>query len=272
MILMDYAIEPKPLYTADKPHKKLYETLSASDAIYRNHLQTALSLKDHFLEINTSDKETDITLPAWNNNYLPGLDIIMLYTLLCELKPKTYVEIGSGTSTKTANKARKDHHLNFKITCIDPHPRQEIKNIADKWYPHPVQEAPLEIFSRLQPNDIVFFDGTHTLVPNSDVMWFFLEVLPILPPGVIVQVHDIYVPYDYPQFMLDRYYSENYILGAVLLTDPRRYGMLSPNFYISEHKELSKILDPLWHHPRLQQVERHGGSFWFKINQAPAGK
>ena len=121
------------------------------------------------------------------------------------------------------------------------------------------------MFENLEENDIVFFDGTHTVLPNSDATWFFLEVLPSIPKGVIVQVHDIYIPYDYPQFMCDRYYSENYILGAVLLANPEKYEILSPNFYISEKQSFMSLIAPVWEHPNLWDVERHGGSFWFRV-------
>ena len=103
------------------------------------------------------------------------------------------------------------------------------------------------------------------LFPNSDTQWFFLEILPVLPKGVIVQVHDIYIPYDYPQFMRDRYYSENYLLGALLLNNPLRYEVLAPNFYISEQKQLAGILAELWQLQDLQKTEQHGGSFWFRV-------
>ena len=196
---------------------------------------------------------------------MPGLDMVMLYTIIAQFKPNKYIEIGSGTSTKLAYKARQEIGLNFTITSIDPLPRQEIKAIADVWHQKPIQGISMDLFSGLSENDIVFIDGTHMLLPNSDVAWFFLELLPQLPKGVIVQIHDIYLPYDYPQMMCDRYYSENYILGAVLLASPGKYKILCPNFYISEEPQLAEIIEAFWRHPNLQGVEKHGGSFWFQV-------
>lgn len=210
-------------------------------------------------------KGADQNLAVWNNGYLPGLDMVMLYTILNEFSPKKYIEIGSGTSTKIAHKAREENGLNFTITCIDPLPRQEIKNSADDWQEKNIQEASIDQFYRLVKNDIVFFDGTHRLLPNSDVTYFFLELLPQLQKGVIIQVHDIYLPYDYPQFMCERYYSENYILGAVLLANPDKYKILCPNFYISEESGLANIIASFWQHSNLKGVEKHGGSFWFQV-------
>ncbi|RYY63324.1 MAG: class I SAM-dependent methyltransferase [Chitinophagaceae bacterium] len=266
LIIMDYSIPPKAVYTKERPHSALFDAIAANDEAYARLMRQALALQPHFSGIRTQAAETDPQQPAWNNNFVPGLDIILLYTLLTQLKPKRYVEIGSGTSTKTAFKARREQGLDFTITCIDPSPRREIKAIADTWHPTLVQQHSLDTFRSLEAGDILFFDGTHTLVPNSDVLWFFMEVLPVLQPGVIVQVHDIYLPYDYPQFMLDRYYSENYILGALLLNNPQKYEVIAPNYYISEQPQLAGILEPLWQEPNLRQVERHGGSFWFRIN------
>lgn len=265
IVILDYPVEPVALYTKENPHQKLNEIISENHLEYEKLLQHAASLKENFAEIKTKDKETDVLEPTWNNNYVPGLDIIILFTLLDYLKPRKYIEIGSGTSTKTALKARNEKNLDFTITCIDPKPRQEIKKIADTWHASAIQDLPLDIFKNLDDNDVVFMDGTHSLYSNSDVSWFFMEILPILPKGVIVQIHDIYLPYDYPQFMLEKHYSENYLLGSVILSNPGKYEIISPNFYISEQKSLSGILDEIWNYPNLKNAERHGGSFWFKI-------
>jgi hypothetical protein len=65
--------------------------------------------------------------------------------------------------------------------------------------------------------------------------------------------------------MCDRFYSEQYGLAMYLLANDKKFFPILPNFFISEDKELSSILEPIWHHPNLEGVERHGGSFWFKI-------
>jgi hypothetical protein len=62
---------------------------------------------------------------------------------------------------------------------------------------------------------------------------------------VIVHIHDIYLPYDYPQDMCDRFYSEQYVLAALLLANPARYELLFPGIFVSEDKELSGLLAPL---------------------------
>lgn len=261
LALLDYAIVPSPLYTALQPHQQLLQQLQQQQHYYKQLLQQALQYKNNFSTIAL--QETTAAAPVWNNGFFPGLDIVVLYTLLASVKPKRYVEIGSGTSTKIAAKAKAEQQLTTTITCIDPYPRKEITAVADEWLNVPLQQASLSLFENLEAADVLFFDGSHLLHANSDVQWFFMEVLPRLKPGVIVQVHDIYLPYDYPQNMCDRFYAEQYMLATLLLSNPDRYEILAPNFYMSEDAELKTILEPLW--KELPGVEKHGGSFWWRV-------
>ncbi|QNA44515.1 class I SAM-dependent methyltransferase [Lacibacter sediminis] len=263
LALLDYAVQPVPVYNKQQPHDLLYKQIAANNNGYTQLLKTALQYQQQFNAIPMNEV-TDNKVASWKNGFFPGLDMIMLYTLLTQLKPKRYVEIGSGTSTKLAAKAKNEQQLSFSITCIDPSPRKEITAVADEWLNMPLQQVPLSLFENLDTNDVLFFDGSHLLHANSDVQWFFMEVMPRLKQGVVVQIHDIYLPYDYPQNICDRFYAEQYMLATMLLSNPDRYEIISPNFYLSEDDELKQILEPLW--KELPGVEKHGGSFWFKIN------
>ena len=144
---------------------------------------------------------------------------------------------------------------------------EEIDKLADKVIREPFENIDPGIIDELERNDILFIDNSHRILPNSDSLVFFLEILPRLKQGVIVQMHDIYLPYDYPQFMCNRYYSEQYGLAMFLLANPEKYETLLPNYYISEDSELSGLLSPIWENNSLVGVERHGGSFWLRINE-----
>lgn len=219
-----------------------------------------------FEEIKDAKAETDAHQPTWNNGYLPGLDIVGIYGVLAHFRPAQYVEVGSGHSTKVAAKAIREQRLATQITSIDPHPRAEIDQLAHSIVRQPFEETDFSFLYDLKANDILFIDNSHRVLPNSDAMVLFLEVLPRLAPGVLVHIHDVYLPYDYPQFMCDRGYSEQYLLAAFLLANPGKYETLLPNYFISEDKELSAVLAPLWQHPALQGVEIHGGSYWLRVN------
>ena len=267
VVLLDFPVFPAPLYSEhnDHPHARLLNLIKDNLSTYNQILKKTLDYKDAFSGI-TEDKMTKNDIdPGWNNNYLPGLDIIILYSLLSQLKPSKYLEVGSGTSTKVAYKARKENSLNYEIISIDPSPRKNISKVADKIYQQNVQEMNSGMAQTLEKDDVLFFDGTHLLFPNSDVMWFFLEILPNLKKGVVVHLHDVYLPYDYPDFMLKRYYNEQYVLATLLLNNPEKYEILSPNYFIYSDKALHHLLDPIWELETLKNVEQHGGSFWLRV-------
>lgn len=265
-LFAEYKVDMKPRYGHGlPPHDLLYDIVNEHRDDYARFIDKALAFKNQIQEIKQSDKETDNTLPAWNNGFLPGLDIIGIYAMLSLNKPKKYIEVGSGNSTKVAFKAKKEHDLDTQIISIDPMPRAEIDSLADQIIRKPFEDIDYRMLLELEENDILFIDNSHRILPNSDSMVFFLEILPKLKKGVIIHIHDIYVPYDYPQFMCDRFYSEQYGLAMYLLANPKKYKTIFPNYFIFEDKELSGKLLPFWDHENLKGVERHGGSYWLKI-------
>ena len=266
-LFLDYKVEFKPRYGHGKPaHKDLYNIIDANRHLYEDFLNKALLHKEAIWTIQDSENETNSINPTWNNGFLPGLDIIGIYTLLTEYKPKKYIEIGSGNSTKVAYKAKIEQKLETEIISIDPMPRAEVDDLANKVIREPFENIKINILDELNENDILFVDNSHRILPNSDSMVFYLEILPRLKKGVIVHIHDIYLPYDYPQFMCDRFYSEQYGLAMYLLANPKKYETILPNYFISEDKELSDLISPIWNHENLKNVEKHGGSYWIKIN------
>ena len=265
-LLLEYKVDLKPRYGQGlPPHTMLYDIINGKRKDYVYILEKMLSFSSNIHEIGQYSENTDPKEPVWNNGFLPGLDIAGLYTLFSILNPVKFVEIGSGNSTKVAFKAKTDNGLSTEIVSIDPQPRSEIDKLADKIIRTQCENTNLKFISELKENDILFIDNSHRILPNSDSMVFFMEILPNLRKGVIVHLHDIYLPYDYPQFMCDRFYSEQYGLAIYLLADPQRYVPLLPNYFISQDEELRSIVEPIWDHANLKDVERHGGSFWLKI-------
>lgn len=265
-LFLEYKVEFKPRHGHGlPPHGRLYDIVNANRAEYAVWLERIMHYKPHLQAIRKADVVKDPSEPGWNNGFLPGLDILALYTVLAELKPRRYIEIGSGNSTKVAHKVKTDLGLSTEIISIDPYPRAEIDHLADQVIRVPFEQLDNTFLRDLDENDVLFVDNSHRVLPNSDATVFFLEVLPELKKGVVVHVHDIYIPYDYPQFMCDRFYSEQYALAAFILANPQHYIPMVPNYFISEDTELSNIIADMWEHPNLEGVERHGGSFWLKI-------
>lgn len=265
-LFLEYKVEFKPRYGHGKPpHELLYKIIDARRSEYQDLLHKVMGFQSQIQAIQPADQQKDVNEPGWNNGFLPGMDIANLYAFLPIFQPKKYVEIGSGNSTKVARRAIKDNGLSTQIISIDPMPRAEIDHLADQIIRAPFEQTNFDFLFDLEANDILFVDNSHRILPNSDAMVFFMEVLPKLKPGVIVHIHDIYLPYDYPQFMCDRFYSEQYGLAAFLLANAQRFQPLMPNYFVDQDAELRAILAPLWAHPNLKGVEQHGGSFWLTI-------
>lgn len=274
---LDYPVDLKPLWKPSvnsksgdigTPHSELFEIIAAKNSEYSKLLEKFTAYFPSLQQITPHSANKESLAPNWLNGFLPGLDLAVLYSLVAEFKPARYIEIGSGNSTRVVRKAIDDHSLRTEIVSIDPHPRAEIDALAHRIVRKPFEDSNehQQIVDALHAGDILFIDNSHRVLPNSDALHVFMHLLPRLRSGVLVQIHDVYLPYDYPQFMCDRYYNEQYMLAAMVLSNPQRYEPLLPNFYISEMPDLAKIAEPLWQHPNTRDCEHHGGSFWLRIN------
>jgi hypothetical protein len=263
LIALDYPVHPQSRYGHGRPpHPQLATMVEAHRASYRETLASWTALAGDFARIPLEAEAA--SEPHWRNGWLEGLDAAALYAFIAHTKPVRYVEIGSGHSTRFARRAVGDHGLQTTITSIDPHPRAEIDAICDRVVRSGLEAADLSLFDDLVAGDIVFFDGSHRVFTNSDVTVFFLDVLPRLAAGVLVQVHDIYLPDDYPPHLHDRYYSEQYLLAAYLLGAGGDIEVVLPNAFVSGHAELRGIVEAAWGEAPMNAIEPRGASFWFR--------
>ena len=263
-IFIDYPGRFTPRYGyGAPPHRELYSLLDRERPAYAAFLGRCLELEKHLRAIPARGDGVSME-PAWINGYLSGLDAAALYATLAFSNPGRYVEVGSGNSTRFARRAIRDHGLRTRITSIDPRPRVEIDSIADEVLRAPLEETDLKWVTGLGAGDVLFIDGSHRCFMNSDVTVAFLEVLPRLPAGVRVHIHDIFLPYDYPPEWTEHHYSEQYLLAAYLLGGASGTRITLANTFVSRDPELSPLLDPLWNGIGDAGIDRHGCSFWME--------
>ena len=244
MLFLDYRVEPSSRYGYGKPvHPRLHSLFQAGQESYRELLRSFAGSSEKLRNIPAQKR--DETTPYWNNQWLPPLDAMALYCLLAQRKPRLYLEVGSGNSTKFARRAVSDHGLSTKIVSLDPSPRAEIDRLCDRVIRQRLQDADLSLFRELTAGDVLFLDNSHVLLTNSDVSVALLEVLPELPAGVLVQVHDVFLPYDYPPRWAHRYYAEQYALAFALLEGSTRLQVLLPNAFVSNELGLRPELQEL---------------------------
>jgi hypothetical protein len=265
MVAVDYPLHPRPRWGYEVPLPgRIIEVLERGRERYEEILRAFRGHIPAFLAIPRLPKQAEPETPSWINEFLSALDSIALYHLLAEHRPATYLEIGSGESTKFARRAIEDRRLPTRVLSLDPEPRSGIDRLCDQVIRQPLEDIDLALFAELRSGDMVFYDGSHRVFTNSDVTVMFLEVLPALPPGVLVQIHDIYLPWDYPPDWNERYYSEQYLLAMALLAGGDFFEVVLPNTFVTRDPELSELLDPLWELPVFAGAELHGESFWIR--------
>ena len=262
-IFIDYQITPESRWGYGKPpHKGLYDAVNRSRDNYIKLLEQFLKFREKYSNIPVSQTDNP-EQPCWVNRYFQGLDPISLYSFLGMNKPKNYMEIGSGNSTKFARKAINDFDLETKITSIDPHPRVEIDSICDKVIRSRLEDLDLRQFDILSSGDILFIDGSHRCFTNSDVTVVFLEILPALKSGILIYIDDIAIPNDYPPEWSNRFYSEQYLLSVLLLSETKRYEIILPCSFIYDDAELSEIERHLW--DGMENARERGNGFWLLV-------
>lgn len=256
--------DARPRYGYGRPaHRRVEAVLQEGIARYCDHVAGFSAYVDDLAAIPVAGQ--DGPEPCWVNPWLIGLDTVSLYCFARRRRPARYVEVGSGQSTKVIDRARRDGGLRLEITSIDPQPRTEVDGICDRPVRLPLETVDLDAcFGGLAAGDMVFFDGSHRVLPNSDCVAFYLDVLPSLPPGVLVGVHDIWLPDDYPQDFLGLWWSEQYLVAALLVSQPEWLSVELPTYFASGLDEVSELMDPLFGRREMAGVNRRGSVCWFE--------
>jgi predicted O-methyltransferase YrrM len=172
-----------------------------------------------------------------DNGWFESVDAEILYSILRRFQPNNLVEVGSGFSTRLMRRAISDGKLATKITSIDPHPNTSVQPYADEYIKAPVEDMELaRIVDLLSAGDVLFIDSSHRVTTGGDVPYLFLEILPRLKPGVLIHVHDIFLPFDYPEqwVLQDWGWTEQYLVHAFLAYN-RAFEILWPARYMWEH-------------------------------------
>ncbi len=199
------------------------------------------------------------------NSQFSWLDSRVLFVFLNEIRPARMIEVGSGYSsllTADVNNIFLNNSCEFQ--CIEPYPKDFLVNgVAgiSELITQQVQDVPLSNFEILEKGDILFIDSSHVCKTGSDVNFLYFEVLPRLKSGVLVHVHDIFLPLEYPrEWVLEenRSWNEQYLLRALLMYSDSFQVFFGSNFAFYEFPEL--VIRAL---NLSSKAGFGGGSFWF---------
>ena len=243
--------------------RRLTARLRAEEDRYATTLRGIARHIDSLLRIPRT--EEDVSRPFWVNDWFPPFDGAALYGLIAERSPRRYIEVGSGISTRFARKAISDLGLQTRIVSIDPHPHTVIDTLCDEAVRSRMEEVPREFWEGIGPDDLLFIDNSHRSFPNSDVTVFFVEVMPALRAGTIWGMHDIFLPWDYPEEWRERFYNEQYLLLSYLLGGADGDEIILPVTWAAHQPQLHGILAPLWEREELiRDLETNGSCFWMR--------
>lgn len=155
------------------------------------------------------------------NGFFESVDGEVLYSIIRDRRPDRVIEVGSGFSTWLIAEALKRNDDDATHTVVDPHPgfvREAFPDI--EIIPERVQDIPLSLFESLASDDVFFIDSSHVLTIESDVRYEYLEVVPALSEGVLIHLHDIFLPREYPREWITTkrwFWNEQYLAKALLL-------------------------------------------------------
>lgn len=204
-----------------------------------------------------------------NGAYRSG-DAEILYSMVRDLKPRRIVEIGSGYSTLLICRAIRENKKELQgyqceFVAIEPYPPQilqpppaEVTRIESR----SLQQVPLEVFTSLMEGDLLFIDSTHVVRVGSDVVLEFLTIVPSVAAGVVIHVHDIFIPANYPRWWIDDarlFWNEQYLLSAFLAYN-REFEVILPThaLWLTDYARFCKAI------PSYEAGPNTPCSFWMR--------
>ena len=216
----------EPLFNFDNLKNKLSEKRNLPGIKFDTDNQIKTLRKFNY------QKELDKLSFNINNNFFEAGDAEIYYQMIRHFKPNKIIEIGSGHSSLIAKEAIRNNKEidNFKseLICIEPYENKWLEEKDIKVIRQKVEEVDVGFFTELNKNDILFIDSSHVIKPQGDIIKIFLEILPKLKTGVIIHIHDIFSPRDYPENWLkieNRFFNEQYLLEGIL-DNSSRYNVI----------------------------------------------
>jgi len=202
----------------------------------------------------------------FGNGAFESGDAEYLYNIIRLKKPKCIIEVGSGYSTLMAIHAigqnkEEDPGYACEHICIEPYERPWLETLNVTVLRSKVEEVDKSVFSKLGANDLLFIDSSHMIRPQGDVLFEFLELFHILKTGVIVHLHDIFSPADYPDVWVlgdVHFWNEQYLLEAFLSCNKQWAIIGALNLLHHEHYEAFKETCP------FLDASREPGSFYIQ--------
>lgn len=252
-------IEAHGFFDWSPPH------LPAIDLREEDQMKLLQQLARHYPRLPFTPQPVSGQRYGYENTSYSFADAILLGCMMMEFQPQRIIEVGSGHSS-AAMLDVKDRFYHGRMDClfIDPDPGRLRSLLGEKdtrveILEKKLQEIPLNTFDHLTAGDILFIDSSHVSKVNSDVNRIFFEILPRLQKNVLIHIHDVFYPFEYPQDWLRRgwVWNEQYLLHAFLQYNSAFTIRLFSSFMIDRHRD--------WFFQHMPDCLRNtGGSLWME--------
>lgn len=199
------------------------------------------------------------------NDQFSNIDARTLFVFLREYRPRRVIEVGSGfSSLLMADVNRRFLDSATTLQCVEPYPRSFLREpeYGFELVESKVEHVPLRFFESLGEGDFLFIDSSHVSKTGSDVNYLMFEIVPRLPAGVLVHVHDIFLPADYPYEWVvtnNRSWNEQYVLQAYLMFNPKAKIVFGSSY-------AHQVLPAEAAAALGEGVPTFGGSLWFRTS------
>ena len=212
------------------------------------------------------ESPADIPMYTRNSIRYPPIDAWILQAFLRHLRPKRVIEVGSGYSSLVTARVNRDFFDGgIEFTAIDPYPldflRPGVSGLT-ALRAEEVQDTPLELFEQLGVNDVLFIDTSHVVKTGGDVPWIYNQILPRLRTGVVVHLHEGFLPWDYPQswVLQGRGWNELYMMQSFLAWNSAFEIMFGTHWMIRKHWDLLRQAFP----DLVDDDRQRGSSLWIR--------
>ena len=248
---MKVAMTDNPFHPGGYYHPEVDPAQLKISELYSEHISgidLEVSRMWKFVEL-TQSSLTRSNVESWSDQF-GSIDTSIYKGIISRFRPSRIIEVGAGASTVEASRQIVASSIDCELIAIDPFPNRTefevLESLDVTLLKLRVQEVKSELFQQLQPNDILFVDTSHCAKTGSDVLDIFFRVLPTLAPGVLIHVHDIFYPFEYPFewiFGQTRSWNEIYFLRALLsYHSTLRVQLFNDLLYQSDPTRLRSLL------------------------------
>lgn len=228
-------------------------------------------IEEQYRELPFPADPSPPSLYHYNNSFFSLTDALALCVFLRHARPRRFIEAGSGFSSCAAIDCNEKFlGAKTKLTFIDPHPERLLTLLPPSSSyracieQKPLQDIPLTTFQELRANDVLFLDSSHVAKTGSDVVDYLFRIFPALQPGVLIHVHDIFFPFEYPRsWVIDegRSWNEAYMLRAFLSNNSCYRILFFSDWFYKCRPFLVSSKMPLC-------ITHRGGSLWIRKEKA----